>query len=127
MCDLGEEDLAFLDRNAKATRPAAVERLVSDLKNAAAYHMATESKDPTLMHKAFNSISWDDTRVQAALPSYLNSCGGTRARVDYAYSVLCPKPKDTKDPKQAMMSLWLKARLFSYDEHFPFQFNPYTR
>uniref|UniRef100_A0A0G4IB67 ATPTG10-like domain-containing protein n=1 Tax=Chromera velia CCMP2878 TaxID=1169474 RepID=A0A0G4IB67_9ALVE len=121
-----EDQKQFLKTSVGSQRPAAVERLVGDLKMMCAYYSAAEWQEEATMHKAFNALSWDDSAVQKALPGYLASSGTQRARVDYAYNVLCPKPVNEKDPKQTMMHMWLKARLFSYDQQFPFEFNPYS-
>jgi len=77
------------------------------------------------MDSAFNAISWDDPVVQAALPKYLEATGSDKAKVDYAFNALVPKPAADIDGRQAMMQTWLKARLFSTNQAFPFQFNPY--
>eukprot|EP00928_Gymnodinium_smaydae_P090645 TRINITY_DN74410_c0_g1_i1.p1 TRINITY_DN74410_c0_g1~~TRINITY_DN74410_c0_g1_i1.p1 ORF type:complete len:129 (+),score=35.61 TRINITY_DN74410_c0_g1_i1:57-389(+) len=106
--------------------PAAVERLVGDLKMLAAYETAADWREEKAMEGAFNALSWDDAAVKAALPEYLNATGADRAKVDYAFNALVPRPAQSIDGKQAMMHTWLKARLFTYNKAFPFQFSPYT-
>jgi hypothetical protein len=53
--------------------------------------------------------------------------GAVRARVNYAFNVICPRPADPSDARQAMMHSWLKARLYSIDCQVPFNFNPYDQ
>merc|ERR1712217_295907 len=105
--------------------PSAVESLVSDLKMLAAYETAADWRESKAMDGAFNAISWDDATVKEALPEYLASSGESRAKVDYAFNAMVPRPPEGIDGKQAAMHTWIKARLFSYNKAFPFQFNPY--
>ena len=58
------------------------------------------------MDKAFNSLSWEDGEVSSALPAYLKASGASRARVDYAFNALVPRPPCNQDGKQAMMHAW---------------------
>merc|ERR1719215_997096 len=90
--------------------PKAVEGLVSDLKMLAAFETAADWREPGAMDKAFKAFSWDDSAVQAALPEYLASTGAARARVDYAFNAMVPRPAEHTDAKQAMMHTWLKAQ-----------------
>ncbi|CEL98677.1 unnamed protein product [Vitrella brassicaformis CCMP3155] len=124
---LTADQQTFVTAELAKQKPAAVERLISDLKMIVAYETAADWQEEQAMKMAFNAFSWDDVNVVKALPEYLKSTGSQRARVDYAFNVLMPRPAHTTDVKQSMMALWLKARLFSYDKHFPFQFNPYAR
>ncbi|PFH37065.1 hypothetical protein BESB_035230 [Besnoitia besnoiti] len=103
-----------------------VDRLLGDLKLFAAYDAAAGWQEPKAMESAFQSLSWDDAEVLKALPQYLNCRGEQKRRVDFAYAALCPRPVDEKDPKQTLMSLWMKARLFSYDQKHPFALSPYA-
>eukprot|EP00929_Paragymnodinium_shiwhaense_P071392 TRINITY_DN3629_c0_g3_i1.p2 TRINITY_DN3629_c0_g3~~TRINITY_DN3629_c0_g3_i1.p2 ORF type:complete len:110 (+),score=29.19 TRINITY_DN3629_c0_g3_i1:75-404(+) len=105
--------------------PKAVESLIGDLKMLAAYETAADWRENKAADAAFNALSWDDEAVKAALPEYLASTGADRAKVDYAFNALVPRPPQSIDGKQAMMHTWLKARLFSYNKAFPFQLNPY--
>merc|ERR1712060_405167 len=105
--------------------PKAVESLVSDLKMLAAYETAADWRESKAMDGAFSALSWDDAAVKAALPEYLASTGETCAKVDYAFNAMVPRPPEAIDGKQAAMHTWTKARLFSYNRAFPFQFNPY--
>eukprot|EP00413_Alexandrium_margalefii_P009079 CAMPEP_0204528112 /NCGR_PEP_ID=MMETSP0661-20131031/9345_1 /ASSEMBLY_ACC=CAM_ASM_000606 /TAXON_ID=109239 /ORGANISM="Alexandrium margalefi, Strain AMGDE01CS-322" /LENGTH=117 /DNA_ID=CAMNT_0051534069 /DNA_START=129 /DNA_END=482 /DNA_ORIENTATION=- len=107
--------------------PKAVESLVSDLKMLAAYETAADWREQRAMDGAFAAVSWDDAHVKAALPEYVASSGADRAKVDYAFNALVPRPPADIDGKQAAMHTWIKARLFSYNKAFPFQFNPYTK
>eukprot|EP00922_Rhytidocystis_sp_ex-Travisia-forbesii_P041320 GHVS01061675.1.p1 GENE.GHVS01061675.1~~GHVS01061675.1.p1 ORF type:complete len:107 (-),score=8.09 GHVS01061675.1:659-979(-) len=79
--------------------PSAVSRLIGDLKMSVAYRTANEWHEAEAMEKAFNSISWDDPAVLAAVPRYLKSTGPQRARVDYAYNGMFPTPTNPKDVK----------------------------
>eukprot|EP00929_Paragymnodinium_shiwhaense_P071390 TRINITY_DN3629_c0_g2_i1.p2 TRINITY_DN3629_c0_g2~~TRINITY_DN3629_c0_g2_i1.p2 ORF type:complete len:112 (+),score=39.34 TRINITY_DN3629_c0_g2_i1:68-403(+) len=106
--------------------PQAVQRLVGDLKMLAAYETAADWREAKAADAAFNALSWDDEAVKTALPEYLASTGADRAKVDYAFNALVPRPPQSIDGKQAMMHTWLKARLFSYNKAFPFQLNPYS-
>merc|ERR1712039_462433 len=105
--------------------PKAVQGLVSDLKMLAAYETAADWRESKAMDGAFSALSWDDAAVKAALPEYLASTGESRAKVDYAFNAMVPRPPEAIDGKQAAMHTWIKARLFSYNKAFPFQFNPY--
>lgn len=50
--------------------------------------------------------------MAAALPKYMSvGTGGAKARVDYAFNSLIPRPADPKDVKQTMMHNWLKVRI----------------
>eukprot|EP00918_Siedleckia_nematoides_P022108 GHVU01047574.1.p1 GENE.GHVU01047574.1~~GHVU01047574.1.p1 ORF type:complete len:140 (-),score=25.73 GHVU01047574.1:411-830(-) len=106
--------------------PRAVDSLVSDMKMYTAYETAADFHEADSMKKAFDCMSWDDSRVLKALPQYLASSGEQKARVDYAFNALYPRPASHTDPKQALMQGWIKARLFYYDSVAPFQFNPYA-
>lgn len=121
------DDKLFIAKEAATEKPAAVEHLISDMKMLAAYDCAAAWQEDGVMKKAFNAFSWDDPNVLKSLPKYLNSTGSQRARIDYAYNAICPRPADPTDSKQTMMELWMKARLFYYDSVYPFQFNPYSR
>ncbi|EPR60219.1 hypothetical protein TGPRC2_214930 [Toxoplasma gondii TgCatPRC2] len=103
-----------------------MDRLLGDLKLLAAYDSAAGWQEPKAMESAFQSLSWDDADVLKALPQYLNCRGEQKRRVDFAYAALCPRPVDEKDPKQTLMSLWMKARLFSYDQKHPFVLSPFA-
>lgn len=103
-----------------------MDRLLSDMKMLAAYEAAGDWQEPKAMEAAFNNFSWSDSEVLKALPEYLASKGEQKRRVDFAYTALCPRPVDAKDPKQTLMTLWLKARLFSYDQKHPFNLSPYA-
>lgn len=94
---------------------------------AVAYQTANEWQEPQCMNAAFDALSWEDPYVLAALPRYLRASPIQRLRVDHAYHALFPTPPHPHDAKRGMMQLWIKARLFSYDEKAPFQFNPYSR
>merc|ERR1719195_2465329 len=107
--------------------PKAVAGLVSDLKMLAAFETAAEWREKAAMDSAFAAISWDDAAVKKALPEYLASTGSERAKVDYAFNAMVPRPAENIDGKQAVMHTWIKARLFSYNKAFPFQFNPYAK
>ncbi|CAE8612267.1 unnamed protein product [Polarella glacialis] len=107
--------------------PQAVQRLVADLKMLAAYETAADWRETNAKEAAFASISWDDSAVKAALPEYLAATGEDRAKVDYAFNALVPRPPQGIDGQQAVMHTWLKARLFSYNKAFPFQFSPYAQ
>mmetsp|Transcript_16040 Transcript_16040/g.23899 ORF Transcript_16040/g.23899 Transcript_16040/m.23899 type:complete len:118 (-) Transcript_16040:88-441(-) len=107
--------------------PKAVQSLVSDLKMLAAYETAADWRETRAMDSAFSALSWDDAAVKAALPEYMGSSGSERAKVDYAFNALVPRPPADIDGKQAAMHAWIKARLFTYNKAFPFQFNPYTK
>eukprot|EP00916_Digyalum_oweni_P014138 GHVL01023188.1.p1 GENE.GHVL01023188.1~~GHVL01023188.1.p1 ORF type:complete len:128 (+),score=21.49 GHVL01023188.1:23-406(+) len=122
----GDQESSLRDQ-IKNIPPYSVDGLISDMKMFVAYESAADWKEEGAMKKAFDSLSWDDPHVKRCLPLYLKSTGTQRARVDYAYNVICPRTVDPRDPNRAMMSLWLKARLFSYDSQFPFQLNPYAR
>jgi len=65
--------------------------------------------------------------VTNILRKYLEATGPDRTKVDYAFNALCPRPAQDIDGRQAIMHTWIKARLFSYNKAFPFQFNPYTK
>merc|ERR1712217_563639 len=118
-------DHAFLLRTIVMSEPKAVESLVSDLKMLAAYETAADWRENKAMDAAFGAISWDDALVKTALPEYLTSSGEDRAKVDYAFNAMVPRPPEAIDGKQAAMHTWIKARLFSYNKALPFQFNPY--
>eukprot|EP00931_Biecheleriopsis_adriatica_P042844 TRINITY_DN2444_c0_g1_i1.p1 TRINITY_DN2444_c0_g1~~TRINITY_DN2444_c0_g1_i1.p1 ORF type:complete len:111 (+),score=30.94 TRINITY_DN2444_c0_g1_i1:72-404(+) len=105
--------------------PKAVQNLVADLKMLAAYETAADWRETKAMDGAFAAISWDDAAVKAALPEYLASTGTDRSKVDYAFNALVPRPPQDIDGRQAVMHTWLKARLFSYNKAFPFQFSTY--
>lgn len=122
---LSGDQRALIQKDLASTPPAAVERLMGDMKMIAAYEAASDWQEDAAMKKAFSSLSWDDPHVLKGLAGYLQSSGQERARVDYAYNALFPRPVDTRDAKQAMMSLWLKSRLFYCDQRFPFQFSPF--
>eukprot|EP00927_Polykrikos_kofoidii_P064572 TRINITY_DN59925_c0_g1_i1.p1 TRINITY_DN59925_c0_g1~~TRINITY_DN59925_c0_g1_i1.p1 ORF type:complete len:127 (+),score=24.76 TRINITY_DN59925_c0_g1_i1:46-381(+) len=107
-----------------AQDPKAVQSLLGDLKMLSAYETAGDWREAKAMEAAFNAMSWDDANVKAALPDYLASTGADRAKVDYAFNALVPRPPHGIDGKQAMMHTWIKARLFSYNRAFPFQLNP---
>eukprot|EP00440_Ansanella_granifera_P068743 gb/GFBE01074568.1/.p1 GENE.gb/GFBE01074568.1/~~gb/GFBE01074568.1/.p1 ORF type:complete len:121 (+),score=34.36 gb/GFBE01074568.1/:1-363(+) len=109
----------------KAQDPNAVQRLVSDLKMLAAYETAADWREKKAMDGAFAAVSWDDSSVKAALPEYLAATGAERAKVDYAFNALVPKPPQDTDGRQAVIHTWVKARLFSYNKAFPFQFSSY--
>merc|ERR1711957_620082 len=109
--------------SAAMTDPKAVESLVSDMKMIVAYETAADWREPKAMDAAFNAISWDDAKVQSSLPAYLAASGPERQKVDYAFNAMIPRPPADIDGKQAMMHTWLKARLFSYNKQFPFEFN----
>eukprot|EP00747_Dinoflagellata_sp_TGD_P164064 gnl/TRDRNA2_/TRDRNA2_183495_c0_seq1.p2 gnl/TRDRNA2_/TRDRNA2_183495_c0~~gnl/TRDRNA2_/TRDRNA2_183495_c0_seq1.p2 ORF type:complete len:110 (+),score=34.75 gnl/TRDRNA2_/TRDRNA2_183495_c0_seq1:79-408(+) len=102
--------------------PKAVQQLVSDLKMVVAYETAAEWRETKAMESAFNAFSWEDPAVKAALPKYLESSGEERAKVDAAFAAMLPQGSKTIDPKQEQMQTWLKARLFTYNSAFPFQF-----
>mmetsp|Transcript_62206 Transcript_62206/g.116408 ORF Transcript_62206/g.116408 Transcript_62206/m.116408 type:complete len:119 (+) Transcript_62206:94-450(+) len=105
--------------------PKAVQNLVADLKMLAAYETAADWRETKAMDSAFAAMSWDDAAVKAALPDYLKSTGEERAKVDYAFNALIPRPPQSTDGRQAVMHAWIKARLFTYNKAFPFKFNPY--
>ncbi|CAK0888292.1 unnamed protein product [Prorocentrum cordatum] len=105
--------------------PKAVQSLISDLKMLAAYETAADWREPKAMESAFQAVSWDDAAVAKAVPDYLASTGAERAKVDYAFNALVPRPPQDIDGKQAAIHTWLKARLFTYNKAFPFQFGPY--
>merc|ERR1712066_927579 len=107
--------------------PNAVQSLVSDLKMLAAYETAADWREQKAMDSAFSAISWDDPLVKASLPEYLASTGAERAKVDYAFNAMVPRPAEDIDGRQAIIHTWIKARLFSYNKAFPFQFNPYSK
>ena len=111
----------------EAPPPQAVASLMSDLKMMCAYETACDWMEPAAADAAFNKISWHDHRVAASVAKYYSAPAEQKARVDYAFNTLCPKPADKKDVRQAMMHTWLKARLLSYDALHPFQFNMYAR
>ena len=102
--------------------PNAVQSLVSDMKMIVAYETAADWREAGAMDAAFNALSWDDAAVQSALPEYLASSGEERAKVDHAFNGMISRPAADIDGKQAMMHTWMKARLFSYNKAFPFQF-----
>ncbi|CAE6946427.1 unnamed protein product [Symbiodinium natans] len=106
--------------------PKAVQSLISDLKMMAAYETAADWRETKAMDGAFAAMSWDDATVKAALPEYLKSSGEERAKVDYAFNALIPRPPQSTDGRQAVMHTWIKARLFSYNKAFPFTFSPYA-
>eukprot|EP00746_Dinoflagellata_sp_MGD_P164369 gnl/MRDRNA2_/MRDRNA2_92960_c0_seq1.p1 gnl/MRDRNA2_/MRDRNA2_92960_c0~~gnl/MRDRNA2_/MRDRNA2_92960_c0_seq1.p1 ORF type:complete len:124 (-),score=23.53 gnl/MRDRNA2_/MRDRNA2_92960_c0_seq1:69-440(-) len=107
--------------------PKAVSSLVSDMKMVVAYETAADWQEPKAMQNAFEGVSWEDPSVAAAMPRYLSATGADRAKVDYAFNAMIPRPADPKDVKQTMMHTWLKARLFSYNALYPFDFNPYSK
>eukprot|EP00403_Amphidinium_massartii_P011152 CAMPEP_0178422406 /NCGR_PEP_ID=MMETSP0689_2-20121128/27158_1 /TAXON_ID=160604 /ORGANISM="Amphidinium massartii, Strain CS-259" /LENGTH=116 /DNA_ID=CAMNT_0020043971 /DNA_START=77 /DNA_END=427 /DNA_ORIENTATION=- len=111
----------------KGGDPKAVESLISDLKMIAAYETAADWREPKAMDAAFASMTWEDAKVKAALPEYLASTGTDRSKVDYAFNALMPRPPADIDGRQSMMHMWLKARLFTYNKAYPFQFNPYMK
>merc|ERR1740124_38710 len=92
------------------------------MKMVVAYETAADWREPKAMDAAFNAISWDDPKVQSALPDYLACSGAERQKVDYAFNAMIPRLPADIDGKQAMMHTWLKARLFSYNKQFPFEF-----
>merc|ERR1712151_411552 len=112
---------------AMAGDPKAVAGLVSDMKMLAAYETTAEWREKAAMDGAFKAMSWDDPAVKAALPEYLASSGSERAKVDYAFNAMVPRPAADIDGRQAIIHTWVKARLFSYNKAFPFQFNPYAK
>merc|ERR1712039_739508 len=112
---------------AMAQDPQAVAGLVSDLKMLAAFETAAEWREKGAMDGAFAALSWDDAAVKAALPQYLASTGSERSKVDYAFNALVPRPAEGIDGRQAIIHTWIKARLFSYNKAFTFQFNPYAK
>merc|ERR1712100_493471 len=99
--------------------------LIGDMKMLAAYETAADWRESKAMDAAFIAFSWDDACVKAALPEYLAATGDDRAKVDYAFNAMVPRPPENIDGKQAMMHTWMKARLFAYNKAFPFEFNPY--
>eukprot|EP00930_Biecheleria_cincta_P035572 TRINITY_DN24460_c0_g1_i1.p2 TRINITY_DN24460_c0_g1~~TRINITY_DN24460_c0_g1_i1.p2 ORF type:complete len:113 (+),score=32.93 TRINITY_DN24460_c0_g1_i1:113-451(+) len=105
--------------------PKAVQSLVADLKMLAAYETAADWREQKAADAAFSALSWDDASVKAALPEYLSASGAERSKVDYAFNALCPRPPQDIDGRQAVMHTWIKARLFSYNKAFPFQFSPF--
>merc|ERR1719438_99122 len=107
--------------------PNAVAGLIADMKMLAAFETAAEWRERGAMDSAFAAISWDDAAVKAALPEYLASSGSERAKVDYAFNAMVPRPAENIDGRQAILHTWIKARLFSYNKAFPFQFNPYAK
>eukprot|EP00397_Hematodinium_sp_SG-2012_P061214 GEMP01080732.1.p1 GENE.GEMP01080732.1~~GEMP01080732.1.p1 ORF type:complete len:135 (+),score=27.49 GEMP01080732.1:38-406(+) len=117
--------MEFMSKRKSANDSAAVESLLSDLKMLSAYETAANWMEPKAMDKAFNAFTWGDDKIASALPRYLSASPAEKARVDYAFNALVPRPADPKDSKQTMMHSWLKSRLFSYDQAFPFDFNPY--
>merc|ERR1712203_320709 len=116
-----------LSHKAMAEDPKAVAGLVSDLKMLVAFETAAEWREQGAMDGAFAAMSWDDAAVKAALPAYLASSGSERAKVDYAFNALVPRPAESIDGRQAIIHPWVKARLFSYNNAFPFQLNPYMK
>merc|ERR1719215_1056758 len=106
---------------------SAVQGLVSDLKMLAAFETAADWREQSAMDGAFSAISWDDASVKAALPQYLAASGSERAKVDYAFNALVPRPAESIDGRQAIIHTWIKARMFSYNQAYPFQFNPYAK
>merc|ERR1711964_213113 len=107
--------------------PQAVASLVSDLKMLSAYETACDWQEPGAADKAFNRFSWHDHYVAEGVQNFHSATGEQKARVDYAFNCLVPKPAEKTDVRQAMMHQWLKARLFSYDDKYPFNFNMYNR
>mmetsp|Transcript_124089 Transcript_124089/g.264576 ORF Transcript_124089/g.264576 Transcript_124089/m.264576 type:complete len:115 (-) Transcript_124089:76-420(-) len=107
--------------------PKAVASLVSDLKMLAAFETAAEWRETKAMDSAFSAISWDDASVKAALPEYLAANGTDRAKVDYAFNAMVPRPPESIDARQAVIHTWIKARLFSYNKAFPFSFSPLAK
>eukprot|EP00416_Gambierdiscus_australes_P032413 CAMPEP_0171091998 /NCGR_PEP_ID=MMETSP0766_2-20121228/35443_1 /TAXON_ID=439317 /ORGANISM="Gambierdiscus australes, Strain CAWD 149" /LENGTH=137 /DNA_ID=CAMNT_0011550189 /DNA_START=60 /DNA_END=470 /DNA_ORIENTATION=- len=107
--------------------PKAVETLIADMKMLAAFETAADWREQKAMDAAFAAISWDDPCVKTALPAYLSASSEERAKVDYAFNAMVPRPPANIDGKQAAMHTWIKARLFSYNKAFPFQFNPYMK
>mmetsp|Transcript_90224 Transcript_90224/g.258168 ORF Transcript_90224/g.258168 Transcript_90224/m.258168 type:complete len:112 (-) Transcript_90224:57-392(-) len=106
--------------------PKAVAGLVADLKMLAAFETAADWREQKAMEAAFSAISWHDAAVKAALPEYLAASSAERAKVDYAFNAMVPRPPQDIDGRQAVMHTWIKARMFSYNKAFPFQFNPYS-
>merc|ERR1719203_538862 len=105
----------------------AVAGLVADLKMLAAFETAAEWREKGSMDGAFAAVSWDDAAVKAALPEYLASSGSARAKVDYAFNAMVPRPAESIDGRQAIIHTWIKARLYTYNKSFPFQLNPYAK
>eukprot|EP00920_Eleutheroschizon_duboscqi_P041475 GHVT01099642.1.p1 GENE.GHVT01099642.1~~GHVT01099642.1.p1 ORF type:complete len:175 (+),score=34.39 GHVT01099642.1:458-982(+) len=120
-----EDSLARLSTHLTSSPPCAVGRLLSDMKMLKAYEAAADWHEPKAAEVAFDNFSWDDPHVLSSLPRYLSSRGEQRNRVDYAFNVIHPQPVDPKDVKKGVMTLWLKARLFFYDQQHPFKFNPF--
>ncbi|PHJ17219.1 hypothetical protein CSUI_008961 [Cystoisospora suis] len=73
-----------------------MDRLLSDMKMLAAYEAAGDWQEPKAMEAAFNNFSWSDPEVLKALPEYLASKGEQKRRVDFAYTALCPRPRDRR-------------------------------
>mmetsp|Transcript_52229 Transcript_52229/g.147849 ORF Transcript_52229/g.147849 Transcript_52229/m.147849 type:complete len:96 (-) Transcript_52229:49-336(-) len=92
----------------------------------AAFETAADWREQKAMEAAFSAISWHDAAVKAALPEYLAASSAERAKVDYAFNAMVPRPPQDIDGRQAVMHTWIKARMFSYNKAFPFQFNPYS-
>eukprot|EP00428_Durinskia_dybowskii_P008650 CAMPEP_0170282108 /NCGR_PEP_ID=MMETSP0116_2-20130129/41076_1 /TAXON_ID=400756 /ORGANISM="Durinskia baltica, Strain CSIRO CS-38" /LENGTH=127 /DNA_ID=CAMNT_0010533455 /DNA_START=61 /DNA_END=442 /DNA_ORIENTATION=+ len=99
----------------------AVARLVSDLKMLAAFEAASDWGEGKAMDRAFSAVSWDDTKVQAALPEYLAARGADRAKVDYAFASMVSRPPREEDHRHEMIHTWLKARLWLYNKAHPFE------
>merc|ERR1712187_603958 len=93
--------------HAAMSEPRAVESLVSDLKMLAAYETAADWRESKAMDEAFSALSWDDAAVKASLPEYLASTGEARAKVDYAFNAMVPRPPEAIDGKQAAMHTWI--------------------
>merc|ERR1712224_689004 len=79
---------------ADAPPPQAVASLMSDLKMMCAYETACEWMEPAAADAAFNKISWHDNNVSAAVAKYYAAPPETKARIDYAFNALRPKPAD---------------------------------
>ena len=62
-----------------------------------------------------------------AVCKYYAAPSDAKAHIDYAFNAFAPKPVDKTDVRQVMIQTWLKARLMSYDEKYPFQFDMYDR
>ncbi|KAF8823132.1 hypothetical protein IE077_004467 [Cardiosporidium cionae] len=108
-------------------RNTCVRHLLYDMKVLTAYKAAADWQEDAVMERAFNNFSWSDPDVLSSLPEYLNAPAETKKRIDYAFNALFPTPSDPCDTKVTLISTWIKARLFSYDKNFPFEFNPYRR
>merc|ERR1711948_225407 len=80
----------------------------------AAFETAADWREQKAMDSAFAAISWEDASVKAALPEYLAASGAERAKVDYAFNAMVPRPPQGIDGRQAVIHTCIKARLFSY-------------